>query len=194
MARKSASASSTSLDPSIAWIAVIIGAVSLFWYFKRKQPPRREQQQVPGAAAIVPVSGKSLKETIADGKNKNWKIAVTWEAVRSLSDEERRLALTRLASSTNLHILAGTADSSSVLAALQGIPSLERHSIMFCSTEKGYEAFCRQLTPTVLVSGKTELCNLLLRFVPWVVHVGAPTGIGRNLLDIGSFGEFPLLS
>ncbi len=141
-----------------------------------------------------PAWGQLNRETIADGKNQNWKLAVTWDVLRGLPDDERRKFLAQLATSTNLHILANSTDGADVLIALRGISTLERHRIMFCSTEKGYEAFCRQLTPTVLVSGKSELCNLLVRFVPWVVHVGTPTGLGRNVLDIRSFNELPLLS
>lgn len=195
MARKSAQ-SQTTLEASIAWIAVLIGAVSLFWYFRKRPPPRRENATgASGTAVVAPSSGsRSLRETIADGRNSNWKIAVTWDVLRSLPDDERRSALTRLNKCTNMHILASVSDNAAVLAALKGIAALDRHRIMFCSTEKGYEAFCRQLTPTVLVSSKPELCQLLLRFVPWVVHVGDPIDAGRNLLDIRSFNELPLLS
>eukprot|EP00331_Platyophrya_macrostoma_P014285 CAMPEP_0176408364 /NCGR_PEP_ID=MMETSP0127-20121128/1914_1 /TAXON_ID=938130 /ORGANISM="Platyophrya macrostoma, Strain WH" /LENGTH=228 /DNA_ID=CAMNT_0017787649 /DNA_START=16 /DNA_END=702 /DNA_ORIENTATION=- len=208
-------------ESSLAWIAVVIGAVSIYYYFKKRRPqggqpnaPRDGQGgQVVGGAARHPVGGRAasapvenVRDAILAGRGKPWTLYITWDVVSSASDGQRALA-EFLRCGANVILVArvrSEAEQCEILATLRPMSDLlPRHKILFCHSEKAFEAFARQLTPTVLMSGKRELCTLLARFVPYVVYVfgnssssgtGEQLVIASNALNISTLDAFPWLS
>lgn len=172
-------------DSSLAWLAVLVGAISLVLYFKRRTttPPK-----------VVLPQLRSLHQTIKDGKTANWNVCVTWDALQGTSLLKENLAKLCAVSTVFIVARATEAESKVILSAVTGIERLERHCVLFCTTEKGVESICRQISPTLLITTKVELCSFLARFLPFLIVVSPDEHqMPANVLRIVDFSDVPLL-
>ncbi|EPY39173.1 hypothetical protein AGDE_04756 [Angomonas deanei] len=70
------------------------------------------------------------------------------------------------------------------------VPSLKRHKILFCSTEKGYEAFTRQITPSLLITYNPQQASFLSGVLPYIVLVSEGEQVAKlNVASVKSVGE-----
>lgn len=173
-------------DTSLAWIAVVIGAVSLYCYLKRKnQPPRHTP------TAVNPAVPCSISDSIACGRAKNWKVCLTVDC--SSGDMS---ALSDLMHICQLFVIVKCDGDDSEKELLSKVhvaaPKLPRHQVLVCTSEKALEAFCRQIQPTLLITSNSHLCQVISRFVPYIAFVGHSLSPHNNVLDIPSLSALPM--
>jgi hypothetical protein len=180
-------------DSSIVWVAVVIGAVSLWVYFSKSKRNRRPHQ----GQGEANVDGAALASNEANSKDDvitrlrsvmvvGWKVCVCIEALEgnpgeaSLSNKAKSI-LQELCSRHDVFVLVqecGCREEAAVLQELKSVVGLRREKVLFCTTDKGYEAFTRQLSPAVLITTRVPLAAFLSRFLPYIILVGsnaAPT-------------------
>ncbi|ESL06606.1 hypothetical protein TRSC58_05717 [Trypanosoma rangeli SC58] len=156
--------------------AVAVGAVSLY-VFLIKNPPgggRRGAPAVPGAKD----DKLSLRKRMQQRQFKGHRLCVAWEVLTDHGQwrEHARETLMALVLDMEVYVMCRIQckeDKKAVLAMLSEMPGLVRHRILFCETAKGYESFCRQIRPAVVVTHNKEQASFLSAVLPNVALVGA---------------------
>lgn len=144
-----------------AWAAVIIGAISLFVFLKRRKP--RQMDNTPSGAAAAQMTAKqSIVAIVASSlRDPNGDIQ---EVVRS--------SLEKLCQKCNVFIYEKVAPNSKRKPDFPLILGLAPERILYCTSDKAFEAFTRQLKPSTLVVTDEELSKRLEKFVPTIVVIG----------------------
>lgn len=166
-------------DASMMWVGLVIGAVSLFFYFSKSRD-RRQQQRGPvvqGSPTQHPTTG-DLRSALRDEKYRGWKILVDadilLDADKKVVETEAKSIL-KLCQTADVFVMMKSrredvTDAKRSLASLRHL--IPANKFLFCETEKGLEAFTRQLLPTLLITRRSELSTFLAKFLPFVLLVG----------------------
>ncbi|KAG5464144.1 hypothetical protein LSCM1_00324 [Leishmania martiniquensis] len=176
-------------------VALVVGAVSLYFFYRRKGPAQR-----PSTSARRPLSAPRDAGEASDAmtriKNKAFigrKICVVWEVLhdgKNWKAEGKALDVLRFyAFSSEVYLMCricGDDDKKKILDLVKGVDGIERHRILFCTTEKGYEAFTRQIGPNLLVTNNAAQVAFLKRVIDTLVLVGGDGVVGNNVACVPS--------
>ncbi|RNF06474.1 hypothetical protein TraAM80_03928 [Trypanosoma rangeli] len=167
-----------STTTSNVWLvfAMTVGAVSLY-VFLMKKPPGGGRCGSP-AVPSVKDDKSSLLKRMQQRQFKGHRLCVAWEVLTDHGQwrEHARETLMALALDMEVYVMCRIKckeDKKAILAMLWEMPGLMRHRILFCETAKGYESFCRQIKPAVVVTHNEEQASFLSAVLPNVVLVGA---------------------
>lgn len=140
------------------WAAVIVGAISLLVYLKRRKPkptdrqPASQQQQKTKATNQVVLA--IAAEVIRAG------------GVQEISETSRSM-LEKLCQNYSVFVFQKVSPGGPLQFPI--VAGLAPERILYCTSEKGYEAFTRQLKPSVLVVADAALSTKLEKFVPKIL-------------------------
>lgn len=204
-------------NSSYPWIAAVIGAVSLYVYFARRRSIPRSR---PGTSTSVgPVTGSiggsvgqsdkdALWSLIKANKFSQSKVCVALEVL--LHGDQWRMdakeMFARLCRTSDVYlmckIIAGSGQKKDILAMMSGFEGLVRHKILFCSTSKGYEAFGRQISPSLMVLHDHTLATFLSNVLPYVIHVENTSAANpqekpsptNKFVSVKTFADIPFCS
>ncbi|RNF14866.1 uncharacterized protein Tco025E_05760 [Trypanosoma conorhini] len=167
-----------SMTTSNVWLffAAAVGVVSFYVFLMKNAPGggRRETPGVPGSKTGKP----SLVQQMRQQQFKGHRLCVAWEVLAEHGQwrEHAKATLMALARDMEVYVMCRInckEEKDAVLAMLAEVPGLVRHRILFCETAKGYESFCRQIKPTVVVTHNEAQASFLSTVLPNVALVGA---------------------
>ena len=160
------------------WLALVIGAVSLFLYFSRRSRRTIVTQRVP-------VERRAEKDTLVtimtSDRIKGMKVclcdSVIWNKDGTMAGASKEF-LRKFCSLAEVYVFCRMPTPEQQERALADLraamaSSFIRHRVLFCSTTKAYEAFARQLLPTVFFTDDISLAKFLGKFLPFVAVVAA---------------------
>ncbi|EAN98054.1 hypothetical protein C3747_110g50 [Trypanosoma cruzi] len=167
-----------SMTASNAWLvfAAAVGAVS-FYVFLLKSTPRGNGRVTPSISNSK--DGKpSLLNRMRQQQFKGHRVCIAWEVLAEQGQwrDHAKEALVVFAVDMEVYVMCRVnckQEKNEVLAMLTGISGLVRHRILFCETAKGYESFCRQIKPALVVIQNEVQASFLSTVLPNVVLVGA---------------------
>lgn len=175
-------------------LAVVAGVVTVLYFVRRRGngSSRRPGTRPTVDRSRISTSTNSLSATahfapssdIVDSFQKNRfsssKICITWDVLGSLEGtwkDGAEQVMERLVTSTEVFIMCQVADDSqkkNMLDFLRKFSTmgLERKRVLFCTTTKGYEAFTRQVNPSLLITHDPAQAKFLARVLPFILLVG----------------------
>lgn len=185
-------------------VAIVVGAVSLYIYYRRKGPtqrpspsarrplgaPRdvREPRDLRSVRAATDVLTR-IKQKAFIGK----KICIAWEVLYDGAEwaaQGKALAILQFyAFSSEVYLMCrirSADDKKEILSLVKDVDGLLRHRILFCTTEKGYEAFTRQIDPSLLITHDAAQVNFLKRVIQNLVLVGSDGVAAPNVACVSS--------
>ncbi|KAG5464880.1 hypothetical protein LSCM4_00326 [Leishmania orientalis] len=176
-------------------VAIVVGAVSLYIFYRRKGPVRR-----PSTSARRPLSSPRNAGEASDAmtriKNKAFigkKICIAWEVLhddKGWKAQGKALDILRFyAFSSEVYLMCricGADDKKKIIDLVKAVDGIERHRILFCTTEKGYEAFTRQIDPSLLVTNDAAQVVFLKRVIHTLVLVGGDGVVASNVACVPS--------
>lgn len=162
-------------------LCAIIG-FSIYVLFVRRRTPRnnvsRRVPSAPVSAAPILPSRDSIVTSLRQQKFVGSKVCITWDALesRTMTDDSSLNIIERLVRSSDLFILCKVLDGNQqkrILDTLRPLASvgLNRKNVLFCSSHKGYEAFTRQIMPSLLVTHDPSQATFLARVLPFIILV-----------------------
>lgn len=200
--RKSVWQSFLQCDSSTAWIAVVVASLSLFYYFSKTRGGRRRGNGAGGvgggggsataasgtsASAAAARGDESLRQVLSSGRYSGWSVAIASECF--VADDNTLLpgaeaALRTLLEKTELYVFCRVESADAARLKRVALLSLLRSlggafvdsRLLMCTTEKGYEAFARQLRPSLTILNDAKLATFLAQFLPYLVVVSAGGG------------------
>ena len=190
--------SSVLQNTSLAWMAVVIGAVSLFYFFSKKKrtPPRQNTQAEPTSTA------QGILQRLSDKCYSGWKVCITFDVLATANksfDPAARKNLAQLCRLSQVFVLCRLQEAKDVDLLLNELMEFKQHGLMrnnilFSTTDKACEAFCRQITPTLLITGLSENGQFLSKFLPFVIIIGdcPNASTKQNISHCSSFAALPL--
>jgi hypothetical protein len=192
-------------DSPWAWIVAAVVGLGLLYYFSRRRRVAGGPQGAPGqgtaqgSGSSTVSTSESLVDQMRAKRHYAWKVAICTESF--LDNTEACNLLETLAKQPRcdlfvFHLLrAGETEAEATNAILSKVPSLRRIRILKCSTAKGYEAFARQLTPTLFVTKDPVLAKFLAQFLAFVVVVsddGQSATDRPNMIRVTSLTQLPI--
>ncbi|CCW66872.1 unnamed protein product [Phytomonas sp. Hart1] len=184
-------------------LALVIGAITILYVYKRKlgrpHPPRSirgsdsasTRQQLPKKDVDLDVLTKLRRKHFVGSK-----ICCVWDVFFSdgqwLCDGKAKDILSWFASRLDVYLMCRISDQNEkklILNQLKGIDGLQRHKILFCTTSKGYEAFTRQISPTILVTHDSFQAMFLSGILPYIILVGEYVSSKSNVYSISSIAQ-----
>ncbi len=189
------------VNSPLAWIAVVVASVlGLYFYFSNTRRRRGDGAQPGGApapAAPRASTAKGLLQILQSGEHKGWKVAVCGDVFEASSLRFREPCLLSLCRSTELYLFVYADDyagklgeAAAKMKVKETVDSLhtelkargglvdsgfQLHRLLLSSTgyQKGFEAFSRQLVPSLLVvgAGMEEFAHGLAKHLPFVALV-----------------------
>jgi len=183
-------------------VAVVIGTVSIIVYLRsRRRPPAPR----PVTRATQPTdAATSLRQLLCDKVYAGWKVCVTYESLApsgpmAAIPDVVAAKFRQLCSSADVYVLCrvdSDREMDQAISRLQQFANsgLRRTRVLFCSTSKGYEAFTRQLSPTLLITTDVALAQFLAKFLPYVVLIGETVGLvdKQNMISVPTVAELVL--
>lgn len=178
-----------------ALVAIVVGAVTLYIFCRRKgssaRPPASTRRPLN-----APKSEGESTDVLQRIKSKSFvgkKICFAWEVLYDgqgwKADGKALSILQFYAFSSEVYLMCRierAEDKKHVLDAVKSIDGIERHRVLFCTTEKGYEAFTRQIDPSLLVTSDAAQVSFLKRVINTLVLVGGDGVVGSNVLCVPS--------
>ncbi|GET93386.1 hypothetical protein, conserved [Leishmania tarentolae] len=176
-------------------VVIVVGAVSLYIFYRRKGPTQR-----PAASARRPLSAPRdagetcdamtrIKQKAFVGK----KICIAWEVLhdgKGWKAQGKALEILQFyALSSEVYLMCRIRDADDkkrILNLVKGVYKIERHRVLFCTTEKGYEAFTRQIDPSLMVTSNVAQVAFLKRFIQTIVLVGSDGVVASNVACVPS--------
>lgn len=132
------------------------------------------------------------------------KICITWEVVGSgvsWKDHGEEMIKKLAVMTPELFILIrvrNTEEKKQLLQLLHGLSNLgvQRNQVLFCTSEKGYEAFTRQVSPRLLITHDTAAAKFLERILEYILVVGCPEDqfTGHTLRSVPSLSHLIQIS
>lgn len=192
-------------DSPWAWIVAAVVGLGLLYYFSRRRrvaggpAGASGQGAAQGSGASSVSTSESLVDQLKVKRHYGWKVAVCSESF--LDNAEACALLENLAKQPKcelfvFHLLrAGETEADATNIILAKVPSLRRIRILKCSTAKGYEAFARQLTPTLFVTKDAVLAKFLAQFLAFVVIVsdeGQSATDRSNVVRVAALTQIPI--
>ncbi|EAN78154.1 uncharacterized protein TEOVI_000419100 [Trypanosoma equiperdum] len=171
-------------------ITVFVGAVSFYMFLTRNDHQDRRRESPPPTPKK---HGASFLRRIHLGEFSGRTICISWETLVEKHEWRDCAKETLLALSSNMIVylmchISNANEKGKVLSMVKDIPQLARHNILFCETEKGYEAFSRQIKPAILVTHDSAQAEFLSLVLPNVVLVGS-SATGSAMTSISSLSE-----
>jgi len=179
------------------WIALAIGAVTIYCIYKRKYgttsqppgmltPPPRWTDATPPSHPSNTNDDSGVLARIYRQQFVGHKICIAWEALleKGQLTEEAKGILRMFAFSSDVYLMcqiSGDAEKMAILALVRDVEELLRHKILFCTTVKGYEAFARQLCPSLLITIYPSQASFLSGVLPYIVLVNSVNVIKGNV-------------
>lgn len=77
-------------------------------------------------------------------------------------------------------------EEKAILDVLRDIEGIQREKVLFCTTQKGYEAFTRQVNPALLITNDKAQAAFLSGVLPYIVLVGEDTLVKPNVACVPS--------
>ncbi|KAK7196169.1 hypothetical protein NESM_000551900 [Novymonas esmeraldas] len=176
-------------------VALVVGAVSLYIFYRREghahrppAPTRRPLSASRDASEATDVMAR-IKQKAFVGK----KICIAWEVLHDAEGwaaQGKALEILRFyAFSSELYLMCLIRDAEHkkrILSLVKGVDGIERHRILFCTTDKGYEAFTRQIDPHLLVTNDAAQVAFLKRIINTLVLVGSDGVVASNVACVPS--------
>ncbi|KAG5490189.1 hypothetical protein JKF63_00308 [Porcisia hertigi] len=176
-------------------VAIVVGAVSLYIFYRRKGPVQRPPGD-PRRSLSAPRDGGETCNALARIKQKAFigkKVCIAWEVLhdgKSWKAQGKALDILRLyAFSSEVYLMCriqGADDKKRILSLIKAVDGIERHRVLFCTTEKGYEAFTRQIDPSLLVTNDAAQVTFLKRIIETLVLVGGDCVVASNVACVPS--------
>ncbi|ORC85215.1 uncharacterized protein TM35_000371880 [Trypanosoma theileri] len=165
------------ISTSKLWVIVTfaIGAVSFYILLKKRKrqqaPPRRREDSY-----TTKINSSSVWNRIHQDLKGNG-VCISWEVLTDNGEwrEDGKRALETLATHMDVYLMCqikSEEEKKKILLMVADINGLVRHKILFCQTGKGYEAFCRQIKPGLVILHDEPLASFLSTVLPDVVLVG----------------------
>ena len=205
MARRASAGGLLSGDfGTTGWAVAIIGALGLLYYFSTTR--RRGNNGRGGASrpTAIPSKDATLISQLQEKKHIGWKVGVASEVFLGKATEEA--IVNKLASICDVFVFVRVdKDKAKAAATIQkvksAVPAVKPIQILPCVSDKGHEAFARQLTPAILLTADSTLGNFLAQFLPYIVLVGdsappMPAAAGQkasrtNITRVAQLGALP---
>jgi hypothetical protein len=179
-------------ESSLAWVAVVIGAVSLFYYFSNKRTPTQPAQP---RAQLHTEQANGVLQQLSQRAYKGWKVCITIGVITVTRDSELTVPqalhekFCTLCQHAQVFVICKVSDEKSRAAIIEvlrrfGNHGLQRNNVLFTTTEKGCEAFCRQITPTLLITEQVELGSFLSKFLPFILMVGGSANATKQNISV----------
>ncbi|CAJ1036477.1 hypothetical protein, conserved [Leishmania lindenbergi] len=176
-------------------VAIVVSAVSLYIFYRRKDPAQRPPTSArrplgaPRDAVEACDAVTRIKQKAFIGK----KICIAWEVLhddKGWKAHGKALDILRFyAFSSEVYLMCrirDAADKKQILNLVKAVDGIERHRILFCTTEKGYEAFTRQIDPSLLVTNNAAQVMFLKRVIQTLVLVGGDGVVASNVACVPS--------
>lgn len=178
-----------------ALVAIVVGAVTLYIFCRRKGTSTR-----PPAPVRRPINAPKGEGEHSDVmhriKSKSFvgkKICFAWEVLYDgtawKADGKALSILQFYAFSSEVYLMCRierAEDKKRILDIVSAIDGIERHRVLFCTTEKGYEAFTRQIDPSLLVTNDAAQVSFLKRVINTLVLVGGDGVVANNVVCVPS--------
>lgn len=172
-------------------LAVVAGVVTVLYFIKKRgsgstqRPGTRSslgdnRTSACTSAASNPTLSSSIVDSFLQNKFSSLKICITWDVLGSSDGTWREGAeqvVERLVTSTEVFIMCKVVDEDQKRKMLElfrkfSAMGLERKRVLFCTTTKGYEAFTRQVNPSLLITHDPAQAKFLARVLPFILLVG----------------------
>ncbi|KAG8347275.1 hypothetical protein TRVL_01905 [Trypanosoma vivax] len=168
-------------------ITAVIGAVSIYLFLLKDRRSGRRREGTTTDSKL------SFLNRMRDGQFKGRKMCISWEVLVSGGEWRNgaREALVACASDMVVHLMChikNDDEKGNILSMIKDIKGLERHRILFCSTAKGYDAFCRQIKPFIAVTHDEGQASFLGDILASVVLVGS-TVSSPSVTCVSAFSE-----
>ncbi|CCW60160.1 unnamed protein product [Phytomonas sp. EM1] len=184
-------------------LAFVIGAVTILYVYKKKIGKQRPPHPIRGLDTGSSQQQPSMKDVDVDvltklrkKQFKGSKMCCAWDVFFSngewLCDGKAKDILSWYASTLDVYLMCRISsqnDKIQILKELKGIDGLQRHKILFCTTPKGYEAFTRQISPTILVTHDSSQAMFLSGILPYIILVGEGKTSKSNVSFISSISQ-----
>lgn len=183
-----------------ALVALALGAMTLYFFYKKRATPRDSlprPTQRPGSLGSVESKKKDdVCDVMTRIKKKMFigqKICIAFETLCGengwKADGVAKEVLCWYAFSSDVYVMCrirNVEEKKRILSMLKDIEGLQRHKVLFCTTQKGYEAFTRQISPALLITHDTTQVEFLCRILPYIVLVGSHGVVRGNVACIDS--------
>ncbi|EPY27958.1 hypothetical protein STCU_05379 [Strigomonas culicis] len=122
------------------------------------------------------------------------KICIEWEALFESEGwkEKGKEVLELYANTSDVYLMCHISQDeqkTKILNLVRGIQGLRRYKVLFSTTEKGYEAFTRQINPALLITRDLRLAELLSRVLPYIALVRSAPLSKDNVACFNSVAE-----
>ncbi|KEG12812.1 hypothetical protein DQ04_01411140 [Trypanosoma grayi] len=159
-----------------AWLIMtaVIGGFSIYMLFKKKDTPpdERRKQILSNTKTGDPLFITRLNQH----QFKDSKVCLTWEVLNEGAGFEYcgKKFLDQCAFNMDVYLMCrieSQEEKNEIIRMLRSM-KISRHKVLFCETAKGYDAFCRQIKPALLVTHDKAQAVRLKSFIAHVVYVG----------------------
>lgn len=178
-----------------ALVAIVVGAVTLYIFCRRKTTPSRPPPVVRRPLSAPKREGEQ-SDVLTRIKQKSFvgkKICIAWEVLHDgetwKADGKALSVLQFYAFSSEVFLMcriSNPEDKRRILDLVKNVDGIERHRVLFCTTQKGYEAFTRQIDPSLLVTNDAAQVSFLKRIIHTLVLVEGTGAEGSNVLCVPS--------
>jgi hypothetical protein len=178
-----------------ALVAIVVGAVTLYIFYRRKGPQSRPSTDVRRPLSAPKKEGEQC-DVLARIKQRSFvgkKICIAWEVLHDgkawKADGKALSVLKFYAFSSEVYLMcriANAEDKKRILDLVKGIDGIVRHRVLFCTTQKGYEAFTRQIDPSLLITYDAAQVTFLKRIIHTLVLIEGSGVEGSNVLCVPS--------
>uniref|UniRef100_A0A7S4C0J9 Uncharacterized protein n=1 Tax=Chrysotila carterae TaxID=13221 RepID=A0A7S4C0J9_CHRCT len=170
-------------------LALLICAIAyvLFRTPREAPPPSGDNSQPSGALTPTPSSSVQKRETLSLATSG---VILYWENMKPKLRPGAAEGLFQLCSFSDVYLITTLPQDAddceeSVMALFTQAGffepgRIERHKALFCTTEDGRGAMCRQLTPATHVDTSATVAAYLLPHLPMVVQVVGPNSSGHG--------------
>ncbi|KPA81280.1 hypothetical protein ABB37_03688 [Leptomonas pyrrhocoris] len=178
-----------------ALVAIVVGAVTLYLFCRRKGAPSRPSTIVRRPLNAPKTEGEQsdvmtrIKQSGFVGK----KVCIAWEVLHDgkawKADGKALSVLQFYAFTSEVYLMCcirNADDKKRIIGLVNGIDGIERHRVLFCTTQKGYEAFTRQIDPSLLITNDPAQVSFLKRIIQTLVLVEGSGAVGNNVLCVPS--------
>lgn len=178
-----------------ALVAIVVGAVTLYIFCRRKGTPSRPPNTMrrPLSAPKNESEQSDVMKQIKDKSFVGKKICIAWEVLHDgkawKAGGEALRMLKFYAFSSEVYLMcriANAEDKNRIWSLVKGIDGIERHRVLFCTTQKGYEAFTRQIDPSLLITTDAEQVAFLKRVIHSLILVEGSGVVGNNVVCVPS--------
>ncbi|KPI88557.1 hypothetical protein ABL78_2369 [Leptomonas seymouri] len=178
-----------------ALVAIVVGAVTFYIFCRRKGIASRPSTTLrrPLNASKAEGGSSDLMTRIKQGSFMGKKVCIAWEVLHDgkawKADGKALSVLQFYAFSSELYLMCHiekAEDKKRILDLVKDIDGIERHRVLFCTTHKGYEAFTRQIDPSLLITHDAAQVSFLKRVIHSLVLVEGVSAVGGNVLCVPS--------